>query len=98
MIAATHVAAGQKAMRFSTAADPSAVVASAAAAEKKQRKDRDTAVAEAAAQQPAPDCNTPAARAAALTPVPEALAALPPTLGRFMADQGFAAPTSIQAK
>ena len=31
-------------------------------------------------------------------PVPEALAGLPPPLGRFMAAQGFAAPTPIQAK
>jgi hypothetical protein len=31
-------------------------------------------------------------------PVPEALASLPPPLGRFMAAQGFAAPTPIQAK
>lgn len=95
-------------MRFSTTADPSAVVASAAAAEKRQRKERDTAVAAAAAKQAAADSGAAAGGDAAVAngilkpqkqeaaPVPEALAGLPPTLGRFMAAQGFTAPTAIQ--
>lgn len=99
------VCTGQKAMRFSTAADPSAVVASAAAAERKQRKEHESKVAAAAAAAAADTAGSavagegpPEKASQTPAPVPEALAALPPTLGRFMASQGFAAPTAIQAK
>lgn len=107
-IAAQRLRAGAKekpaaaAMRFSTAADPSAVVVSSAAAEKlagkRQREHRAGLEKEALERDAAAAASGAPAPRREPAPVPEALAALPPPLGRFMASQGFSAPTAIQSK
>lgn len=90
-----------KRVRYSTAADPTSVVASAAAAERlaqrRQREHRTEAAAAAAAAQAAamaPETATPQVE----EPPPEAFSMLPMPLARFMDDQKFEAPTAVQAK
>lgn len=107
-IAAQRLRAGAKeklaaaAMRFSTAADPSAVVASSAAAEKlagkRQREYRAGLEKEALERDAAAAADGAPAPRREPAPLPETLAALPPPLGRFMASQGFTGPTAIQSK
>lgn len=90
-------AAAEKQQRKQRDAAAAAVAAAAAAAAAEQPVDPADPSAGAGSSVGVGDGKGPQRKQDA-APVPEALAGLPPPLGRFMAAQGFAAPTPIQAK
>jgi hypothetical protein len=92
-------AAAEKQQRKQRDAAAAAVAAAAAAAAAEQPLQEGTADAAAgAAGRMGAGEGKGSQRKQDAAPVPEALAGLPPPLGRFMAAQGFAAPMPIQAK